>query len=253
MPIPIDLTKEETLEAPEYPERRFITNHLITDGRAYLRFDQPMICLEYNGDDWEEVASYQPAGENWDLIVDELGECSYDPIVERIWYGDRRRFEVEVINGYTPGYRIWATYTCRGTESHTPEGTEYDIEWDIDILWEDRPDWKKQTRYITRRCKQVVEHGGFCNCGTLLGISEIARKWHKCERCAEHDEKLYRARQTDPLYDLRQSAKWSYQRDIERDPGNIFDKMTEQELRHSIREHDNHFNQWLDFWKTMCT
>lgn len=255
MTIQIAPTGEDDIpeEVPDYSEDRYIADHLINDARAYLRFDRPMICLEYNGDDWEEVASYRPAGENWYCVTDELNESSYDPIVEYIWRDSKQRFMFEVTNGYTPGYRIWATYTCRGTESHTPEGTEYDIEWDVDILWEDTPAWKKQKRYIISKCKQVIEHGGFCECGSLLGLSEIARKWNKCEQCAKHDEKLYQARQADSLYDLRQSAKWSYQRDIERDPGDRFDKMTEQELRATIKLHDEHFHQWLDYWRAMCT
>lgn len=235
----------------QVPAPRYIARRMKKDVRAYIRTDFPMVCLEYTGENWESVVQYCPPGEKLEWMEEAMIESGYEPIVPYV-SSPEKRFEMEVREGYTPGYRIWATYKGRGTKTWTDCGYEYDIEWDIDILWEDRPSQRRQKRYITKLCEDVTRAGGFCECGDFKGLSETARKWKMCERCASHEESKSQAKQADPLYDLRQKAKFSYRRDVEQDPGTIFDQMTEDQLKVAIEEHDKSFNGWLDWWSVMC-
>ena len=134
----------------ERPER-FVSDHLKADPRAYLVTNVPLICLEYNGDEFEEVVNYIPEGCYW--VWETLAESGWDPIIEfQYRHGPDARFYRDVTEGYTPGYRIWCLCDAHGVQSWGDCGTEYDVDWEIDVLWEDRPEWLSQASYMIQYC-----------------------------------------------------------------------------------------------------
>lgn len=219
------------------------------------------VMVQYE-DDWEVLSmqgdeDLQREFYEYD-ISDVLGLGGYT--------SDLGQFRSAVCSEYplVPGMLVIAELSYYGEMVSTQEGTEYDAHWETDQFVVIYPKGKiagltPQEYYALQTCEEVITRGGFCSrCySTLIGTNWYARKFALCDRCAKEQWHRDIEIARDPLYLLRQSARFSMGRchdgwgseGIRKKLEAEIQLMDEPTLRLSISRWDEEFHQWLSQWQ----